>query len=180
MKTLISPSLRHACRSGFTLVEMIVATAISLMIVASLLSGFVWMIRVAEKGNHYAVVQHEAARSAQLVTRYIRNAAAIDSVDTSGNWVRVKMPNGKISQFSYIADTTASGLGRLTFFGDITQTASTNVVAAGLTKVMTYPVRNIFEKTGANTLRVAYRVSQPIRGTDCAAEVDTGIRLRNF
>ncbi|MCG3146578.1 MAG: hypothetical protein PCFJNLEI_00009 [Verrucomicrobiae bacterium] len=167
-------------QSGFTLVEVMVAATVSLLALSALMTSFIWMMRVVQKSNQYAAVQHEANRSSQSVQRYIRNAVAIDAVDVSGNWVRVRMPSGKVSQFSYISDPTASGLGRLTFLSDVSTTAATNIVAVGLSKVMTVPTRNVFEKTGANTLRVAYRISKPYRGTDCAAEVDTGIRLRNF
>jgi len=180
MKTTTFHPNGRGRQSGFTLVEMMMATAISTLVFGALMSSFLWMVRLADKGNRYASVQHEAARSAQLVSRYIRNAASISSVDVSGNWVRLEMSNGKTSQFAYVTDTSASGQGRLTFVPDIGTASTTNIVAQGLTKVMTLPTRNVFEKTGANTLRLAYRVSSPTRGSDCAAEVDTGIRLRNF
>jgi prepilin-type N-terminal cleavage/methylation domain-containing protein len=169
-------------RKAFTLVEIMIASAIMLFVFGGLTTVLLWMLRTTERANRYASVQAEARRSQQLISHYIRNGSGVAGIDLSGNWVRIRMPSGHISQFRYVSDPTTAGLGYLEFLENISGAqAVTNIIARGMSKVMTLPVRNVFELTGSNTLRVAYRISAPHPNNgDGAAEVDSGIRLRNF
>ncbi len=89
-------------------------------------------------------------------------------------------PTGCVARFWYEQTSGPSYEGRLLYTANVNDPGiQTNTVAQGVTKTMTPPARNVFERTGTNTLRVAYRITRPMAGDDFPAEVDVGVRLRN-
>lgn len=98
-----------------------------------------------------------------------------------GQWVELERADGSISRLEYKNPTGVSGAGRMILIPDVTNTnAITNIVAQGLTEVMTLPARNVFHQTSDNTLRLAYRVTKPMSPGNVPAEIDVGVCLRNF
>ena len=177
----IGQQTQRLSRAGFTLLEVLVASSLGVLVLAGTLSAFIWSMRAACKARQYAWAQTEATVSAGKLSHYIRNARAIDSIATNGNWVQLVMPGGTTSKFSYVNSLELVGDGKLLFQSDISDPSSeTNVVAKGTSKVMTLPVRNVFAQTGSNSLRIAYRITEPLTPGECPAEVDIGVRLRNY
>jgi len=88
--------------------------------------------------------------------------------------------SGVVSRLAYENPGGNDGDGQLVFVRNILDPSSqTNVVAKGLTRVTSTTPRNIFEQTGPDTLRIAYRITKPSTGGQYPSEVDMGIRLRN-
>ena len=168
-------------QSGFTIVELMVASTVGLIVMAGIVSVFIWALRAAYDCGQDAAAQTEAVQSSQRIMSYARNAMAVSDIDAAGTWVELSMPpTGMVSRFSYTNPTTAAGDGRLTLVRDVDDPNSTSqVVATAVTEVMSPPSRNVFQQTGPRSLRIAYRVAQPGRARICSAEVDVGIRLRN-
>ena len=164
--------------AGFTLVELVVSTALGSLVMIGILTLFLWALRTASECRQYAWSQAEAVKSSQKIMTYLRNGMAIHNIDVSGNWVEISMPpTGRVSRVSY----DASGVGTLLFVADVyAPAASTTTVATGVSKVMGMPVRNVFERSGSNTLRVAYRITRPMGEDVYPAEVDVGLALRNY
>jgi hypothetical protein len=142
---------------------------------------FIWAMKAAFESRQYAWAQSEAVASSQKLVAYMRNATDIHAIGLSGDWIELSMPpSGTVSRISYQNPSLEPGAGVLAFVADTGDPLSpTNVVAEGVTKVMTFPVRNVFEKTGANSLRLAYRITRTTQRGTFSAEVDTGVRLRN-
>jgi len=124
--------------------------------------------------------QSEMMTSSSKIEYSIRNALAITDIDISGNWVELRMPDGTICRFTYWNPTGEAGMGQMMYLDDIASTTSVQrVVSEGLTKVMTTPVRNVFHQVSANTLRVAYRITEPLSSGDCPQEIEFSVQLRN-
>ncbi|NCD34180.1 MAG: prepilin-type N-terminal cleavage/methylation domain-containing protein [Spartobacteria bacterium] len=168
---------RH--HQGFTLVEMMFASAIGLMAIGTVWTVFLSTIKTASKAQQYAWAQSETLTASQRLASYIRNASSIESIDTSGNWVQIRMPDGTVSRFEYVNITGEHGEGKMLFEKDISAGTQETLVAEGLTKVMTHPARNVFSQSGANGLRIAFRITKPLSPGECPAEIDIGVRLRN-
>jgi prepilin-type N-terminal cleavage/methylation domain-containing protein len=166
-------------RRGFTMVELLFAVALSTLVMAGAATAFVWSLRVAAQCREYAWSQTEAIRSAQQIVSRIRNGTTITNMDLGGEWVEIVMPPaGRVARFTYSNPSGQVGDGRLVYIPDVSA-SSTVVVATGLTKVMTPPVRNIFERTGSDSLRMAYRITRPTDRGQYPSEIDIGVRLRN-
>ncbi len=167
-------------RSGFTLVEVLIASSVSGFVLTAVLGTHVWFMQKAVQCRQYAYAQSEVRASSRKILSYIRNAESIDAVATNGTWVRLKMADGTLSGFSYENPTKEPGMGHMVFVPDISDpSAATNIIADGLTEVMTGNKPNIFVQTAADVLRVAYRVTEPLSPGECPAEVNTAVRLRN-
>jgi prepilin-type N-terminal cleavage/methylation domain-containing protein len=168
-------------RPGFTLVEVMVASAVGLLVLGGVLSIFIWALGAAFECNQNAWVQADAVKSSQRILSYARNAMGVRAIDAAGTWVELSMPaTGVVSRFSYVNPTAGEGDGRLIFVPDLAHPlAGTQLVATAVTEVMSQPSRNFFQQTGPQTLRVAYRVARRSRHRMCSAEVDFGVRLRN-
>jgi len=166
-------------RTGFTLMEVMVSTAISTMVLAALMSCFVWTSKQAHETQARSWGQVESLKSSSGIVGTLRMASAIVDIDGEGNWVEVRFTDGVVSRFTYTNPTQAHGDGYMLFQADVESRETELVIARGLSKVMTTPVRNVFEQTSPNTLRVAYRVTRPLEPVDCASEVDVGVHLRN-
>ena len=181
----IGQQTQRSSRVGFTLLEVLIASSLGLLVMAGTLSAYIWSLRAACRSQQYAWAQTEAAVSASKLTHYIRNARAIADIATNGNWVQLVMPDGTTNKFSYMNSLELAGDGKLLFQTDISNPSSvTNIVAKGVSKVMTQPVRNIFMKDTnslhGNSLHIAYRITGPKAPGECYAEVDIGVRLRNY
>lgn len=172
--------LNNRALSGFTLVEMMFASAIGLMVIGGIWSVYLATIKLTGHAQQYSWAQSETIVAEQRLASYIRKASAIESIDQSGNWVQVRMPDGTVSRFAYENDTGENGEGSMVFIKDVVSNSSEEtIVASGLTKVMSLPVRNVFTQTGDNNLRIAFRVTKPLSPGECPAEIDVGVRLRN-
>ena len=166
--------------AGFTLLELVISTALGALVMIGVLTLFVWALRTSAECRQYAWSQADAVKSSQKIITYLRNGVAVHAIDGSGNWVELSMPpTGTISRLSYDPSASPDG-GRLLFVANVgAASASTSTVATGVSKVMSLPVRNIFERSGTNTLRIAYRITRPMGDEVYPAEVDVGIMLRN-
>jgi prepilin-type N-terminal cleavage/methylation domain-containing protein len=147
---------------GYTLVEMMVALAITSLVVAAVLTCFIWAAKQASLCAKMAWSQDEAMRTSGKLTEYVRNAKEIVSIDSSqGRWVTLRMPNNSQVKLAYTNLTTRTRDGRVL----LSRTNRTEVIVArGLTEIMssggfTTPV---FVKTGKNSLRISYRVAEPV------------------
>jgi hypothetical protein len=165
--------------AGFTMGEFMVASAVSLLVAGGFAIVFRDAIIVGGEGRQYAWAQSECVNSSRRITDHIRNAVAIDDIDLSGDWVQLLMPDGRVSRFEYVSDPNGDGDGYMTFVADTNGAAPLRIVSRGLTKVMTSPVRNVFAATGPTTMRVCYRVTEPMSPGECPAEIEFGVRLRN-
>lgn len=147
--------------SGFTLTEVLVAASILTLVMAAVLTTFIWCSRQAALAAKIAWSQNEAMNTAAKLTLYIRNASAIAALDeTEGTWVRLKFTDGSIARLVYSNAVPDLRDGRMY----IQHTNGTQtIVARGLTEIQgqqgfTTPV---FSRTRANALRIAYRVAEP-------------------
>lgn len=170
-------------RGGFTLAELLVAISASLIVMAGMMAAFIWTLKAVRECHQYAWAQTEAIQSSQRLVSYLRNAVAVTNLDIGGNWVEVSMPppgSGTVARLEYVNPSGVAGAGELRFISNIgNPLGPTNVVAYGVTKVMTMPVRNVFEPTGPDSLRIAYRITKPSESGQYPAEVDIGVRMRN-
>ncbi len=177
-------------RGGFTLTEVLIASSISVLVGAAVITLFTWCVSTAALCSKMSWSQYEAMRSGASLTAYVRNASAIVTNDiVRGRWVDLRFVDGTNSWVTRLIYTNAPGVlrdGRLYLKrGNETET----VVARGMTEIMDTqgfqtPVFTLF---GTNCLRVAYRISEPgingERATDdelYAACVRLSVRLRNL
>jgi Tfp pilus assembly protein PilW len=168
-------------KKGFTILEVMIASSISTMTLGALMASFIWTMRQSHETNTRAWAQVESLKSSVNMIDSIRNASRIDSIDGEGNWVELRYPDGSIGRLSYRNESGQAGAGFLLYEPDLAQgNVSLKLVAKGVSKVMTTPVRNVFERTSPRSLRVAYRVTKPLAPVDVASEVDIGVCLRNY
>ena len=166
--------------AGYSLTEVMVASGIGAVVLTALLAAFTWTTRAAHVARQSVWAQSEVRMSAQKVVSYVRTACEITAIDQAGTWVELEMPSSVTSRLAYVNPTEQQGMGQLLFVGDVSNTnAATNIVAKGLTEVMTLPPRNVFHQTGPDTLRIAYRVTKPASPGDAPSEIDVGVHLRN-
>jgi len=171
---------RAARRDGFTVTEVMVASAVSMVVIGALMTVFLTVADVLYEAKQRAYGQAEVQVSVNKMLQFMRSANEISDIDPAGEWVSLKMPDGRHCRFEYYNPNKKTGEGQMIFMPDVTSTnAFTNVVARGLTEVMTDPPRNIFHKTSDTTLRIAFRVTMPLSPGAAPAEVDTGVFLRN-
>jgi len=168
-------------RHGFTLIEVMLTSLVGLIVLASILSVFVWALTSSHECGENAWAQTQATHSAQKMVSYMRNASGINAIDVSGTWVELSMPpTGTVSRFEYVNPTPEQGDGRILFTEDVSDASvRTQVVAMAVTEVMSLPSRNIFQQTSPRLLRIAYRVARPTRYRVCSAEIEVSVRLRN-
>jgi prepilin-type N-terminal cleavage/methylation domain-containing protein len=161
---------RQAGRAGFTLTEILVASSISTIVVAGVMTTFIWCAQQASTASKVAWSQNESMTTSAKLTMYIRNARKIKTIDVSqGTWVELEFPGGSTARLVYSNAVANLRAGQML----IQRTNGTEtIVARGLTEIQdpggfTTPV---FTKTRNNALRVAYRVSEP---------AVTGVRAAN-
>jgi len=186
MKTLCRSNQRHDARAGFTLTELVVASSMSTIVAAGVMTSFIWCLQQASLCTKIAWSQKEAMNTSGKLTMYIRNASEVVDIDeVEGTWVELRFPDGTTGRLVYSNAVAELRDGRLY----IQRTNGTDlIVARGLTEIQgdqgyTTPM---FSKTRNNALRVAYRVAEPAAsgGRDAndgpyAANVRFGVCLRN-
>ena len=147
-------ALRICSSGGYTLIEVVVSSALGMIVMVGVLTVFIWALRTGAQCRQYAWAQSSSVSSAQRVVSTIRSAMAIHAVDVSGDWVELRMPpTGRVARFSYERAVGPDDEGLLVFVSDVNDpTSPTNVVANGVTKVMTMPVRNVFERSGTHLM----------------------------
>lgn len=174
----------RGARAAFTLVETVIAVSISTIVLAGMLSAFIWVMQRTAECQHFSWAQTEAAQASQRIVAVMRNGLVVTNIDVSGNWVDIVMTtNATVARFSYVNPSGLPGQGRLLYVPNIASASGpTNELARGVTKVMTPPSRNVFEWSASvsNLVRVAFRVTKPAGGESYPAEVEIGARLRNF
>lgn len=170
------PHIQQRRAGGFTAIELVVVVSISVLVFAGMMSAFVWSMRTAEQCRQYAASQTSALKSYERLVSYMRNGVMVTNIDVNGDWVNVVMDTtGTVARFAY--DSTGA---QLTFRANLVNSnVAAQVLATGVSKVTTTPLRDVFIQTGPNSLRVAYRVSKSLSG-NYPAEVDVGVRMRNY
>ena len=177
----------QTARAGFTLPEIMVASAVGVLIAAGVMTCFLWCAEQATLGVKIAWSQNEAMRAANKLTDYVRNAAAVTNIDVvNGKWVDLLLTNRAVVRLTYTNTTGQLRAGRML----LTSSNNVNVlVARGLTQIMdgqgfTTPMFTLNSKS--NILQVAYRVSEPTASDgreandgDFAICVRFGTYLRN-
>lgn len=173
-------------RSGFTLLETLIATGIGALVLAGLMSVFVWVADRTTYAQHIAWSHNEALRSSRNLIAFLRNADAITAIDTNHwRWVEVRGVNGVRTRFVHVNPIAGQRDGYMYMSNNL---GSALVVARGMTEIMT-PTGfspSIFRITATNTLRISYRVVEPVmsqpgenRDANIGAIVDTAVHLRN-
>ena len=169
-----------------TIAEIAIALGVSVFVVAGLLSMYVWSIRANEQSRMYAWAQMEALSNVQRISAYMRTATGVNRVDTNeGRWVELDMPDGVVSRFAYTNATGEAGAGEMLFFEDVESGSATSIVVRGLTEVMTSNSKPVFQLVGAENpadapaIRMAFRITEPMRPGDAPVEVETSVYFRN-
>lgn len=181
------PVQRYDGRAGFTVAELSVAAGVSVLVGVAVLSCFVWCVEQTTLCSKIAWSQDKAMRTCGKVTAYIRNSKEIVDIDQiEGTWVRLRMPDNSIVKLAYSNAIPLVREGRM-----LLQLTNANevIVSRGLSEVMdsdgfTMPV---FTRVSTNTLRVSFRVAEPVSSgvravndSEFAASVQFSAALRNF
>lgn len=176
----------RAHRSGFTLVESMIAIGVGSLVVAAVMATFLWAARQANLCAKIAWSQNQAMRTSTKLESYLRNASAVTAIDqVQGTWVQVRFPDGSTGRFVYSNAVTALRDGRLYL---VVSNGTQTLVSRGLTEIMDSRGFNIpiFTMTRTNALRIAFRVAEPTpQGTRAAndssyaASVRFGVCMRN-
>ncbi len=169
---------------GFTLVEMMMSSGISMIVVAAVMTSYLWFVRTSGKCRQYCYAQNEVRVSTQYILSHVRNAQSVEDIDDAGEWVHLRMPDDTVCTFFYTNPLQQVGLGQLLFRKDVSDPASqTSLVVKGLSGIMTSEgyskpiLLQMMDQT--NVLHIAFRVTEPYSPGSCPAEVDTGVRMRN-
>jgi hypothetical protein len=151
----------------------VIASSLSTIVVAVVLTTFVGSAREGVTCTKIVWSQKEAMLTSAKLTMYIRNASAISAIDESeGTWLELEFPDGSATRLVYSNAVPELRDGRLL----LQKTNSTEVIVArGLTEIQspegfTMPV---FSSVRHNHVRVAYRVSEPVRSG--GRETDDGV-----
>ena len=180
------PASTRRLRAGFTVPELVIASALGLLVSAGVLTVFLWTGEQAALCSKISSSQDEAMRTMEKVTDLLHNGSSVAGIDvSSGRWVQVRFPDTTVSCLTYSNDVTGLRNGALY----LQETNTTQLlVARGLTSVMdsrgfTTPM---FTQTRSNSLRIAFRVATPTQyGTGAAndsqyaASVNFAVTLRN-
>ncbi len=177
---------RGKASAGFTLIEVVVASSISTLVVAAVMTVFIWNAHQASECAKLAWSQNEAMRTSKKLTQYIRNASDIVAIDESqGAWVQLEFPDGRRATLTYSNAVPLLRDGRMYIERD---DSTDMLVARGLTEIQSTDgyTTPVFSRTRTNVLRVAYRVAAPSptggRASDdeaYAAFIQFGVCLRN-
>ena len=152
---------RQISRAGFTLVELLVASSLSVLVSAAVVTAFVWAARQASLATKIAWSQNEARGTSARLTMYVRNAQRIVDIDESeGTWVELEFTDGSVGRLVYSNAVPLLRDGRMIL---VRTNGMQTLVARGLTEIQdsggyTTPV---FYRSRTNTLRIAYRVAEP-------------------
>lgn len=151
-------------RRGFTLSELMIAMAISSLVVITVSTTFIWTGRQSILCAKIAWSQIEAMRTSNKIESYFRNAKLISGIDTnSGDWVEVQFTDDTTGRLTYYNNTESSQRRGMLFLqkGESTE----QLVARGLTKIpnpggLGFPLA-MFTKINDRAIRISYRVAEP-------------------
>lgn len=173
-------------RAGYTLLEMMVATGISGIVMVGLMGMFWNVARQTSYSQHIAWSHNEAIRSSRNIVSLLRNATDITAKDTNNwFWVEFQQMDGTRARFVHVNPIAGQRDGYMYLSNSV---GTSMVVARGMTKIMT-PIGfspPIFSIEGTNALRIRYRVVEPVpqqpgqnQDDRIGAWVDTAVCLRN-
>jgi len=172
--------------AGYTLNELLIALPISGLVITTVITTFMWCGEQATLCSKIAWSQTAAMNSAAKIMAYVRNASEIVSIDEEeGKWVELRFPDGKTGKLVYSNAVPFQRDGKLYLQRN---NGTEMIITRGMTEIQegdgfTTPV---FTRTRDNSLRIAYRLSEPTskgaRAVDdapFAAIVRLGACLRN-
>lgn len=148
-------------RAGFTLMEVVVASSTSTLVVAGVMTVFIWCGREASLCAKIAWSQNEAMRTSDKLTLYVRNAAEVVAIDeVEGTWVDLRFPDGTTARLAY-SNAVPELRDGMVFLQRTNGTEM--IVARGVTEIQSSEgyTTPVFSRTRNNALRIAYRVSEP-------------------
>jgi hypothetical protein len=163
------------------LLELSAGASVGGVVLGGVAAVLVWTVRMTNECRGSAWASAEASLSSQQIVDHMRNAMAVHEVAADGSWIEVRMPaDGEVCRFSYEPSSEPRKGGRILFFPE---TGGTNrppvVVAKGVFGASRRSEQPLFEVTGPNTVRVAYRVLAREWASARPAQVDIGVHLRN-
>jgi prepilin-type N-terminal cleavage/methylation domain-containing protein len=154
MTTFTSRTSRRLAR-GFTLVELMVSTGVSSIIMTGVLSSFVLMGQNSYTAANYSMMEAESRRALQLFTQESRMANAITWTSDGCITLVVGSASGNYT-VTYRYDSATTGTTAQSFYrrlGDTTSTATPQIL-----------VRNVSD--------FAFRRYKVVNGADYAATND--------
>jgi hypothetical protein len=152
---------RNASRAGYSVTEVLIALAISTIVISAVLTVFIWSARQTYLSAKIAWSQGEAMNTTSKLTMLIRNAQAIAGIDESeGSWISLRFNDGSILSLVYSNAVPELRDGRMYI---VRTNRTQTLVARGLTEIQrsegfTTPV---FSVVRDNAVRIAYRVAEP-------------------
>lgn len=156
-------------KSGFTLIEMMIAVSISAVAITAVMGTFIWCGEQAVVSRKLAWSQHEAMMTSSKIMAYVRNASAIVDIDTvDGNWVDLGFADGSVRRLLYSNGRDLQRDGRLYLLDDgQTQPSGSPdelIVVRGMIAIPThngYSEHIFIAEPGDRSLRIGYRISKP-------------------
>ncbi len=173
-------------RGGFTLIEVMVASAIGLCVLTGMMTAFIWSSKQMTYAQRVSWSHMEILKSSRILTDHIRNASAISAIDTNANaWVELQMPNGTLSRLVYVNPVAQQRDGYMYVSNS---QGRVTIVTRGMTEIMDDGFSPpVFRKVGNNALRISYRLVEPVPASPGAIQdgmygaiVDTTIVMRNM
>lgn len=155
-------------RQGFTLVEVLVTTALSFLVFATLFSVYYWGAELSTLCGKKNRSQVASINSSVRIMDCIRNASAImDIDDETGRWVKLGYSDGQTALLAYTNSAQTANSGALGLFRS--NKPPVWLVKHGITEMMgvqgfdspVFSVPTNCVNSVTNRLYVRYRVSQP-------------------
>ncbi len=147
---------RRSAARGFTLVEVMIGSSISVVVLAGVLTAFLMMGRSGYNAANYSVMEAEARRALETFSSDARMANNITW--NSANSITLRVVTGSTSQLvTYAYDTSTSGSTSLCFYrlaGPASSTAQRLVLVRNVTDFAfrRYKVINGVDYTANNDL----------------------------
>ena len=89
-------------RFGFTLVETLVATSISVVVLGGVASVYYWTSQQMVYAQRVSWSHLEALKSSRTLQYYLRGAQEVTAIDTNrAQWVEVRMADGSLTRLVY-------------------------------------------------------------------------------
>ena len=168
---------RRAAGAAFTLVEMLVASSISTLVMAGVVTTFVWSIRQATLSSKVSWSQNEAMKTSAKLAMYVRNAVEVAAMDNEGTWVQLRFVDGSTARLAYSNDVPNLRDGRLYLQR---ANGSETIVARGMTRIQDSNggATPLFRMSRGNCMNMAYRVSEPREASNPAADGQYAAHVR--
>lgn len=113
---------------GFTLVELLVATSLTAILTAAIMSSFIFILRAERSLANYAEMNTQARRLLEQLGRDARSAADVTNTTTTGITMRVPSNlSGTLQDVTYTYNAGAGTLSRQ--IGGVTTVLVRNVSA---------------------------------------------------